>query len=276
MTGLHIVQIDATTLPDAWYQTMYAAIALGRKFKIDRGSYAGQWRLEFDFAVIHIRQPGIDPVIPTMPESSPIPPPVDAAYLDDYLPYMMENQPPKLNESYTYGQRMRAAEVDPHMAGERLDRPKVYLDPPEWIPPMVDVAPRDKKMAFPPLLLDQLELLIHTYKTHGPRNNQMCLQVAQPTDMLLRDPPCCRHIDSRIQDGALHFFPYFRSWDLFGGFPANLAAIELMKRYCASEIGVGNGEIIASSKGLHLYDHAWGLAESLGNKTIKADRTGVT
>jgi len=30
----------------------------------------------------------------------------------------------------------------------------------------------------------------------------------------------------------------------------------------ASEIGVDDGEIIASSKGLHLYDYSWELAEA--------------
>jgi len=268
MTGLKIVQIDATTLPDAWYQTMYAAIEHGRKFKIDRGSYAGQQRLEFDFAVIHIRQPGIDPVIPSMPEGSNMPPPFDEEYLARYVSYVWENQPPDANESYTYGQRMRAAEIPAQMTTERLDRCGVYLDPAEWVSPAV----KEHNSILFPYVLDQMELLIRTYKTHGHRNNQMCLQIAQPTDMLLKDPPCCRHLDTRIQDGKLHFFPYFRSWDLFGGFPANLAAIELMKRHCASEIGVENGEIIASSKGLHLYDHVWGIAEALRGKAIRAQK----
>jgi intein/homing endonuclease len=74
---------------------------------------------------------------------------------------------------------------------------------------------------------------------------------------------CLRHIDTRIQDGKLHFYPYFRSWDLWGGLPANLGGIQLMKEYIASEIGVEDGEIIASSKGLHLYDYSFDLAKCL-------------
>ena len=38
-----------------------------------------------------------------------------------------------------------------------------------------------------------------------------------------------------------------------GGHPAS-------KEYMADEIGVGDGEIIASSKGLHLYEYSWDLA----------------
>ncbi|MFC2040763.1 hypothetical protein ACFLTY_00365, partial [Chloroflexota bacterium] len=52
------------------------------------------------------------------------------------------------------------------------------------------------------------------------------------------------------------------SWDLWAGFPSNLAAIQLLKEYMSSEIGVGDGELIASSKGLHLYDYSWDLARA--------------
>jgi thymidylate synthase len=56
---------------------------------------------------------------------------------------------------------------------------------------------------------------------------------------------------------------YFRSWDLWAGFPSNLAAIQLLKEYMASEIGVEDGELVAMSKGLHLYDYAWDLAKAV-------------
>jgi thymidylate synthase len=123
-----------------------------------------------------------------------------------------------------------------------------------------------------PKFVDQMELMIWTYKNKGPRNNQMILQVGHGSDMILKDPPCLRHIDTRIQNGKLHFFPYFRSWDLWGGYPANLQAIELMKQYCSQQIGVENGEIIATSKGLHLYNYSWELAEAVRGKTIKEFR----
>jgi len=59
----------------------------------------------------------------------------------------------------------------------------------------------------------------------------------------------------------LNFVVYFRSWDLWSGFSANLGGIQLLKEYMAGEIGVEDGEIIASSKGLHLYDYTWELAK---------------
>jgi thymidylate synthase len=70
-------------------------------------------------------------------------------------------------------------------------------------------------------------------------------------------------IDTRISEGKLHFVVYFRSWDLWGGFPANLAGIQILKEYMAGEIGVEDGELIAMSKGLHLYDYSWDLARAV-------------
>ena len=67
--------------------------------------------------------------------------------------------------------------------------------------------------------------------------------------------------DTRIRDKSLNFAVYFRSWDLWNGFPANLGAIQLLKEYMAESIGVEDGEIIAASKGLHRYDYIWELAK---------------
>ena len=216
---MNIVNLEARDLPAAWFELLFKILEDGSVHIIDKGSYAGQKRLEFDYVTIKINYPGTVPLLPQIEAHYGIPNPVADDYLDEYLPYLMtgDKQP---DEDYTYGERL---------AGE----------------------------------VNQIQTVIDTYKKHGYRNNQMILQVGQPGDILLKDPPCLRHIDTRIQDNALHFFVYFRSWDLWGGFPANLAAIEMLKQYMAAEIGVNNGEIIAASKGLHLYDYSFDLAKCL-------------
>ena len=108
----------------------------------------------------------------------------------------------------------------------------------------------------------QIAEVIRMYKKDGYNTNQAFMSVGNEQSILLSDPPCLRGIDTRIRDGKLHFFAYFRSWDLWAGFPSNLAAIQLLKEYMSSEIGVEDGELIASSKGLHLYQYAWDLAKA--------------
>jgi len=94
-----------------------------------------------------------------------------------------------------------------------------------------------------------------------PNTNQAILQIARPSDCTLDDPPCLRHIDMKIKKGKLIFYPYFRSWDLWGGFPANLAGIAVLQKSMADEIGVKIGPICASSKGLHIYGYVEELAK---------------
>ena len=206
--------IEATTIPDSWFQCIYRILDVGKKYVIDRGSYEGQERLEFDYITVHIKYPGVRPLLPDIPPHLGIPNPVADGYLEEYLPYLMtsEKQP---GEDYTYG---------------------VYLE-------------------------HQISEVIKMYKRDGYNTNQAYMTVGKPQNIYLKDPPCLRGIDTRISEGKLHFVVYFRSWDLFGGFPANLGAIQLLKEYMAAEIGVEDGEIIASSKGLHIYDYVFELAK---------------
>tara|TARA_B100000315_G_C14539265_1_gene570027 strand:+ start:866 stop:1576 length:711 start_codon:yes stop_codon:yes gene_type:complete len=108
----------------------------------------------------------------------------------------------------------------------------------------------------------QIAEVIKMYKEDGPNTNQAFMAVGNEDSIKLDDPPCLRGIDTRVSNGKLHFFVYFRSWDLWAGFPSNLAAIQLLKEYMASEIGVSDGELIASSKGLHLYKYSWEQARA--------------
>ncbi len=106
----------------------------------------------------------------------------------------------------------------------------------------------------------QIPEVIRMYKEDGYNTNQAFMAVGDKESISLSDPPCLRAIDTRIRDNRLHFIVYFRSWDLWAGFPSNLAAIQLLKEYMVGEIGIGDGELIALSKGLHLYEYSWELA----------------
>jgi thymidylate synthase len=174
--------IKARDLPDAWFQCVSRILEVGNKYVIDRGSYEGQERLEFDYVTIHIKYPGVRPLLPDIPPHLGIPNPVADGYLEEYLPYLMtsEKQP---GEDYTYG---------------------VYLE-------------------------HQISEVIKMYKRDGYNTNQAYMTVGKPQTIYLTDPPCLRGIDTRISGDKLHFVVYFRSWDLWGGFPANLGAIQLLK-----------------------------------------------
>ena len=107
----------------------------------------------------------------------------------------------------------------------------------------------------------QIAEVIKMYREDGYNTNQAFMAVGDSHSIYLSDPPCLRAIDTRVRDSRLNFVVYFRSWDLWAGFPSNLAAIQLLKEYMADEIGVEDGELLALSKGLHLYEYSWELAK---------------
>ena len=215
------ILVKAKTLPEAWFLCIKKLLDLDtwsipgvHAYTIDRGSFEGHKRLEFDYITIHVEYPGSRPLVPDVPQG--IPAPVTQEYIDGYLPYLMCSDRSQ-NEDYTYGQDLE----------------------------------------------EQIPQIIKMYKEDGYNTNQAFMAVGSRDSVRLKDPQCLRMIDTRIQDGKLHFIVYFRSWDLWGGFPANLGGIQILKEYMASEIGVEDGELIASSKGLHLYDHCWDLAKTV-------------
>ncbi len=109
----------------------------------------------------------------------------------------------------------------------------------------------------------QIAEVIRMYREDGHNTNQAFMAVGDAQSIYLPDPPCLRMIDTRIHENRLNFVVYFRSWDLWAGFPSNLAAIQLLKEYMSSEIGVEDGDLAAMSKGLHLYEYSWDLARAV-------------
>jgi thymidylate synthase len=211
--------IEATDIADGWFQALIRIFDFGREYIINRGSYAGQKRLEFDYVTIRIKYPSTRPLLPKIPAHLGIPDPVADDYLDQYLPYLLTDAK-REGEFYTYGQRLNNFDG-----------------------------------------VNQIQSVINMYRKEGYGTNQACMEVGAPIDISLDDPACLRIIDTRIIDNKLNFIVYFRSNDLWSGFPANIAGLQLVKEYMASEIGVADGEILYASKGLHLYDHVWDIAK---------------
>jgi thymidylate synthase len=244
---LEPVFIDAFDLDDAWFQCLSEILEKGHVYTIDRGSYEGQKRLEFDFVVVRVRKPAHQ-IIPIIPEGMSIPAPTDMDYIQGYLNYLITGVKTE-TEDYTYGERLVGPEVKTKQDTQGKGMTKEL-----------------------PLRINQIEEVIRIYKEKGFGTNQAVMEIGMPSDIKLADPPCLRLIDTRVRYGKLHFILYFRSWDLWGGFPSNLGGLQLVKQYMAEEIGVGDGEIVAVSKGLHLYDYSWDLAKIRTNKSLRQCR----
>jgi thymidylate synthase len=231
---MKVTYIQARDINEVWFQSIDCLLHCvrnkkGRIYTIDHGSYAGQQRLELDLVHIHISHPGSLPLIPTLPphmQTRNVPPPATDEYVQEYLSYLMTDNPPEINEQYTYGQRVTS---QMERIIKRYKR-NGYGSNQECI---AVARPDDIDLDDPPCLRQIDTRIVPKSSLHEGETQ------------------------------ALHFIVYFRSWDCWGGLPVNLAAIRIMQEYMAECIGVEAGEIFVSSKGLHLYDHVFNIASEL-------------
>ncbi len=226
--------IEAVTISDAWFQLIYNVFdpIFTYEQEIQRGSYANdQIRRQFYSATINIKRPWEDR-IPKMPDGMNIPPPCDEKYVDtEYFPNYLMNPNLAPNETYKYSTRIFAnmehgeiCELRSGKTGTQVDR--------------------------------VVEMLRET-----PQTNQATIEIGSPYDLDICkdlvghcDPPCLRLISFKVLPGNfLQMAVYFRSWDLWAGFPANLAGLELFREWIMEETGLLNGPLVAYSDGLHLY-----------------------
>ncbi len=246
------VHLNVRDLDEAWYVALRHCFMFGHEWTIESGSYKGQKRYEFDSFTCFVKNPGEGPLVPIMPEASGLTPPTSKEYVGSYFANYLMSDVLSKNEVYTYGERLVNPMYRHAKRAERKDQIEVTDGP---------------RMG-----ISQVEEIIKEILYSKGKSNQTCMEIAMPNDVLLNDPPCLRLIDTRVRYNKLHFFVYFRSWDLYAGFPANLGGIELLKQYMVSELNsrgfeVQNGSIFASSKGLHVYDMYYPFAEARFGKT---------
>ncbi len=223
--------LHAKSISDAWFQLIYNIFDRSYTQKIQKGSFEKeQYRLQYPSIAVYIEHPAED-MVPIIPPALGIPSPTTMEYIEDYFAaYLMD---PELSENETYKYASRIQHPMPK-GGTQLDR--------------------------------VIEMLKNT-----PLTNQAIVEIGSPDDHDVcigndgkLDPPCLRLLDFKVvpqeDELVLSLSCYFRSWDLWAGFPTNLGGLELLKAYVASEAGLKSGPLYAYSAGAHIYGYQEDIA----------------
>ena len=234
-----MIYINDITLPDVWFRTVRAFMEKEEgdpnRYKntyvteIDSGSYGkdqegeskeAQYRVQSDLTVIEITQPWVRPLAVRMPEGSNMPEVATEEKIEEYFANYLMHAYLQKNENYTYGSRL-------------LAHPTMAMDPNVKV-------------------FNQVEWVIK-HIIDSPQNNHCCLTIAMGGDLNLKHAPCLRLLDLKMVNGKLNMTLYFRSWDLYTGFPTNMGGLQLLNEYISSEVGCDPGSLFAVSSGLHIY-----------------------
>lgn len=219
-------QIIAKTIADAWFQLIYNIFDHSYTQRIQKGSFEKeQYRLQYPGISVFIEHPSED-MIPVIPPGLGIPAPTTQEYIENYFAsYIMD---PVLSENETYKYASRIHHPMPK-GGSQLERVIAML-------------------------------------RETPLTNQAITEIGSPEDHDVcigndgkLDPPCLRLLDFKAvpsgDDLFLTLSCYFRSWDLWAGFPTNLGGLQLLKSYVAGETGLKDGPMYAYSAGGHIYGY---------------------
>lgn len=221
--------LEGRDLSDTWFQLVKETMLFGRDFTVEKDGFSVR-KKDLDFVSAHIEYPGSKPLIPVIPEGLNIPPPVSEDYLDSYMPYFMSDSIAP-DERYTYGQDL-AWQV-------------------EWVINHY---------------IDKGHSTRHCYMTVGRPESLSNYSNLPGMECFNSSTQCLRGVDTSIKYGKLHFSIHFRSWNLWNGLPANLACLQLIKEYMASEIGVEDGSMFITCLKLNLSESVFPLAKTLIGK----------
>ena len=97
---LELITEKGRNIDQAHFNLIRAAFQKGKIYVIDRGSFEGHKRLEFDFVTLQITNPEERPLAPTMPQG--IPPVTDEETIHNYAAKYLMTDVVEDNEQYTY------------------------------------------------------------------------------------------------------------------------------------------------------------------------------
>ncbi len=257
MKSFKPIFVEGTTLDDTWFKLLAEVYSHGRRNRIDDGSYAKEVdRLEFDFVAGSIKYPTNRPLSPRL-EGLAVPPPTTDEDIEKYFANYIMNGALEANEHYKYATWIAGGRY-------KLPKQKAYYTHEDTNYVVVD---GDAVVMEVP---NALEWIIKHYQEKGYANNHCYIQVGYPESNMAYDipytdetdrqtSPCLRGIDTKIVQeewgtNKLLMNVYFRSWDLWGGWPENMGGmVRLMETICEMLGDVEVGALSFASKGLHCY-----------------------
>jgi len=255
MKSFKPIFVEGTTLDDTWFKLLAEVYNHGRRNRIDTGSYEKETdRLEFDFVAGSIKYPTNRPLSPRL-EGLAVPPPTSDEDIEKYFATYIMNGALEANEHYKYATWIVGGRY-------KLPKQKAYYD---YGGEQRYIVEENIVMEVP----NALEWIIKHYQEKGYANNHCYIQVGYPESNMAYDipydseldrqtSPCLRGIDTKIveEDGTSYLLMnvYFRSWDLWGGWPENMGGmVRLMETICEMLGDVKPGALSFASKGLHCY-----------------------
>ncbi len=153
--------------------------------------------------------------------------------LEEYIPQVTTSMEIK-DVTYTYGQRLRAAELK---NGTKID---------------------------------QIQKIIDLLKKSPHKRSAIAFTWNYDKDSESGEPPCINFVHCLVQDNALHMTSYIRSNDMYEAWPRNAFALRKLQKIIVDEIAkeqpIEMGTLTTISGSAHIYEKNWSSAKEIIEK----------
>lgn len=185
----------------------------------------------------------------------------DNEYFPHYLPFSMGElkayYPEMLTErripgaAYNYGARMRDQSSFAPLSGALEGQRKEYVE----------------------IHIDQIAEIISLLKRR-PFSKKAFAVLYRADDWVkadTSDTPCMTQVHARVTQNKLFFTAYFRSQDMFHGWPRNAFALRKVQKEIATGAGYEMGPLTIITMSAHMYADDWNIAEQILKESYLAE-----
>lgn len=242
-------RIEGKTIAETWVKILHRIKSTGTIRPTQDGE---QWQELIDLVAIVTDEPDGFYFADYLP--------CDRAFIENYIPQMIEDAEYVDGTEYTYGQRMRSwfgqdqieAVINKLVAERDSARAVISLwdsgsgSPPEW-----KTREWSKYLAHDAIA------------RYGRKTGD--------SDHDHGNPPCLNHIWVRVVGNELSLTATFRSNDMFGAWPANAMGLRALQERIRTEIETRSqsaltlGPLITVSQSAHLYSNTWESVDRIVN-----------
>jgi thymidylate synthase len=111
--------------------------------------------------------------------------------------------------------------------------------------------------------IDQLKSLIELLKKHPHSRRGINVLYDVEQDISSDNAPCLILVQCLVQDEKLFLTCYFRSHDLFDGWPKNVFGLLKLQKYISEESGLKIGSLTVISNSAHVYERNWKKTQNI-------------
>jgi thymidylate synthase len=111
--------------------------------------------------------------------------------------------------------------------------------------------------------IDQIRHAVEDLKKTPHSRRSIAITWKADEDLYSKEPPCMTQVVWSVQKGRLHQTATFRSHDIFGAWPLNVYALNMLQHDFSEQLGIPPGVLVVVSNSAHIYENNWERATNV-------------